>query len=218
MNFPLSSFWGGVLTVSFYQLVFTNPVSFLSLGLGVVIGFCLTLYIVGDLAVRGYISATQQMARVVVEALDNNPMLASIFRTYINSTFNTLFPKHWSPPPSSFPTCSPVSPPTCSPAAPNLNIGDILNLMNSFRPDEQTENNNISRTDETVLPEDTQDEVSIVTPNEEPEPRTLEKSENRDREESETLVKEECHASPRKSSRREDRRDEVKPATPNRTV
>jgi hypothetical protein len=234
MSFVPSPFWGGVLAVTFYQLVFTNPVSFLSLGLGMVIGFGLSLYTIGVLVVRGYISATQSFGEALGKVLRENPMIGSIFGDYISNLFRTCYPRPWSPTPS-FTACptrptnvsgcpmrtSNVSecPMRTASAAPNLNIGDILSLINSVVPernDETTEDDSRTTLPVTV-PDENPDEVSTDIPNEEPETRETEESESGDREEtfgkdeSDSRVKEENPVSPRTSPRREDRRDEVKP-------
>ena len=254
MNFSPSPFWGGVLAVTFYQLVFTNPVSFLSLGLGMVIGFGLSLYTLGFLVVRGYISATQQMAGVVTSALRDNPMLASVFNSYMSSIFNTLsrpspscpfktlldcYPSFSVSPsdipvspsdipvsPSDIPVSPsdiPVSPsdvsscPSTRTAAPNLNIGDFISMMNSIIPDRTNENS--SKTDETVAPEENSDEVSTVeVPKNDDNSRSddpVVPEENSDevltRNESETCGREEDPISPRTISKQEIRSGEAKP-------
>jgi len=227
MNFSPSPFWGGVLAVTFYQLVFTNPVSFLSLGLGMVIGFGLSLYTLGFLVVRGYISATQQMAGVVTSSLRDNPMLASIFNAYTSSIFNTLFPRHspsrpFQTPSDCYPSFS-VSPsdvsvsPSTKTDVPNLNIGDLISMMNSIIPDRTNENS--SRTDETVVPEENSDEVSTVeVPENDDNSRSdnpVAPEENLDEvlteNESETRAREEDPAFPCTISKQEIRGAEVKP-------
>ncbi len=138
MNFSPSPFWGGVLAVTFYQLVCTNPISFLSLGLGMTIGFVLTLYAVGVLVFRGYINVTRQLAESLRDAFREYPTLASVFSNYVSGLFDILYPT-----PNRFPvdfkptTCGPPGP-VCCPArvSPpdidlgNINIGDIMKHIN----------------------------------------------------------------------------------------
>jgi len=176
MNFSPSPFWGGVLAVTFYQLIFTNPVSFLSMGLGIVIGCGLTLYTVSQLVIRGYISMTKQVAETLSDAFREHPMVSGIFCRYIGDIFKTFYP---TPRPlSSFPTCpsgntyrpcqaNPFAPPTPSPTpspTPDVDMSavfDILKGVNiSFPPSPPTE----EKTEDPV-----EDGEKAVKPAEEPE-------------------------------------------------
>nr|QBK85954.1 MAG: hypothetical protein LCMAC101_05490 [Marseillevirus LCMAC101] len=146
MNFGLSPFWGGVLAVTFYQLIFTNPISFLSMGLGIVIGFGLSLYVIGHLMVRGYISMTKQVVESIGNLFRKYPMVSGIFSKYISDLFKTVYPTPQSL--SSFPfintnprsdpgtpygrpSSSSPSPPSSTPP-PDIDISGIFDIFKNL--------------------------------------------------------------------------------------
>ena len=173
MNFSPSPFWGGVLAVTFYQLVCTNPVSFLSLGLGMTIGFVLTLYAVGVLVFRGYISMTGQLAEILGDSFRQYPMLVRIFGNYVGNLFDTLYPN---PNPSCFnvprrgPTCGPPGPVCCptrvSPPPFNLDGINITDIMKHIDIGEIMKNIDTRATpnsdEDTEVPVDVKEETVVI--------------------------------------------------------
>ena len=165
MNFYQSPFWGGVLAVTFYQLIFTNPVSFLSLILGTVIGFGLSLYAISQLLVRGYINMAERAVEILVTTFRDYPILRTIFGNYLNNIFDVLHPKPVFPVVGG-PTNSPVCRPQTSQSPFNMsdinNMGDIMNIfknLNVHNMGDLVKNLNLDLSD---IPVENQEDVPVA--------------------------------------------------------
>jgi len=131
-------FWGGVLAVTFYQLVFTNPVAFLSLGVGIATGFGIALYAVAALVIRGYISLARGFAESLTSVLKEHPTIDN----YVNNVIRNMSPSppersvHVFPPERSARAPCDVNTPDLPRRDPpripgmNANIQDILKELN----------------------------------------------------------------------------------------
>jgi hypothetical protein len=178
MIFSHSPFWGGVLAVILYQSVITNPTSFISLGLGIAIGFGLSLYVTGLLAIRGYINVAEQVGDALMDALTMHPMIVSVFADYIINLLKVMGISHPGRPMDSFSAC-PVrhaqapcdvttSTPSRCPSSPtpeiNVNIEDIQNLLGGINIQDMMRTLNIDRVPNTDSNEPNTDETPVDKP------------------------------------------------------